>query len=53
MVDPKDMLGLVLGALMCEEIEETGRDGKVLAVWRYRLANGLDQQTLQSVTGRK
>jgi hypothetical protein len=43
----------MLRALVCEETEETGRDGKVLAVWRYRLADGLDQQTLQSVTGHK
>jgi hypothetical protein len=41
----------MLGALACEESEETGRDGKEHVVWRYRLANGFDRDTLQSVTG--
>ena len=41
----------MLGALACEESEETGRDGKEHAVWRYRLADGFDRDTLQSVTG--
>ena len=41
----------VLGALACEETEETGRDGKEHVVWRYRLADGFDRDTLQSVTG--
>ena len=41
----------MLGALACEETEETGRDGKEHVVWRYRLADGFDRDTLQSVTG--
>jgi hypothetical protein len=41
----------MLGALACEESEEIGRDGKEHAVCRYRLADGFDRDTLQSVTG--
>jgi hypothetical protein len=41
----------MLGALACEESEETGRDGKEHVVWRYRLADGFDRDTLQSVAG--
>ena len=36
--------------LACEETEETGRDGKERTVWRYRLADGFDRETLRSVT---
>ena len=41
----------MLGALACEETEETDRDGKEHTVWRYRLADGFDEDTLQSMTG--
>ena len=41
----------MLRALDCEETETTGLKGKEYVVSRYRLADGLDQETLLSVTG--
>lgn len=40
----------MLGALVCEETEKTGSDGKEYTVSRYRLADGFDRDTLRSVT---
>ena len=42
----------MLRALVCEEAEEISRNNKEYTVVRYRLADGLDQETLLSVTGR-
>ena len=40
----------MLGALVCDETEDVDRNGKVYTMWRYRLADGFDQETLLSVT---
>ena len=40
----------MLGALVCEETEETDRNGKEHTVWRYRLADEFDEDTLQGIT---
>jgi len=37
----------MLGLLRCDETEHTGSDGKVLTIWRYRLADDYDKQTLR------
>lgn len=36
-----------LRLLYCEETEEIGRDGKEHTIWRYRLADDYDEQTLR------
>jgi hypothetical protein len=40
----------MLGTLVCEETEEDDLNGKKHIVWRYALAEDLDQETLLSVT---
>lgn len=37
----------MLGVLCCGETQETGSDGKEHSVWRYSLAAGFDQATLE------
>jgi hypothetical protein len=43
----------MLGTLVCDETEETDRNGRERTISRYRLADGLDRETLQSVIGHK
>jgi hypothetical protein len=40
----------MLGALVCDETEDVDRNGKFYTIFRYRLADGLDKETLLSVT---
>ena len=37
----------MLGLLRCDETEETGKDGKEHTIWRYRLADDYDEETLR------
>ena len=39
----------MLGLLRCDETEETGSDGKEHTIWRYRLADDYDVETLQTM----
>ena len=39
----------MLGVLVCEETEETDSDGKEHTVWRYRLADDFDEETLRTM----
>jgi hypothetical protein len=41
----------MLGALVCDETEDVDRNGKFYTIFRYRLADNLDKETLLSVTG--
>ena len=40
----------MLGALVCEETEETDQNGKEHIVSRYRLADEFDEDTLLGMT---
>ena len=39
----------MLGLLRCDETEETGKDGKEHTIWRYRLADDYDEETLRTM----
>ena len=39
----------MLGLLRCDETEEIGNDGKERTIWRYRLADDYDQETLRTM----
>ena len=40
----------MLGALVCDETEDVDRNGKFYTIFRYRLADKLDKETLLNVT---
>ena len=39
----------MLGLLRCDETEDVGKDGKAYTIWRYRLADGYDEETLRTM----
>ena len=39
----------MLGLLRCDETEDVGRDGKEYTIWRYRLADDYDEETLRAM----
>jgi len=39
----------MLGLLHCDETEDVGRDGKQYTIWRYRLADDYDEETLRTM----
>ena len=39
----------MLGLLRCDETEDVGKDGKEYTIWRYRLADGYDEETLRTM----
>jgi len=39
----------MLGLLSCDETEEFGKDGKEHTIWRYRLADDYDEETLRTM----
>jgi Bifunctional DNA primase/polymerase, N-terminal len=39
----------MLGLLRCDETEDVGRDGKEYTIWRYRLADDYDEETLRTM----
>jgi len=39
----------MLGLLRCDETEDVGKDGKEHTIWRYRLADDYDEETLRTM----
>jgi Bifunctional DNA primase/polymerase, N-terminal len=40
----------MLGLLRCDETDDIGSDGKRYTIWRYRLADDYDEETLRAMT---
>ena len=40
----------MLGLLRCDETDDVGSDGKRYTIWRYRLADDYDEETLRAMT---